>query len=334
MLQRLTLAIALSSLNAHAATTASGVANAADFSTPVSPGSLATIFGTDLAPGVSSPAALPFPTSFNGVSVTVNGREAPLTYLSPTQINFQIPASTPPGNATAVVTNNGQRSAPVQLTVSATAPGIFQYGAGRGIVQNQDYKLNTATEPASTGSIVTVYLTGIGATVPLVADGTAAPSSPLAQPAGRAVATIGGSEATVQFIGLTPGAVGLAQANLSVPSMPSGDYPVAITLNGQTSRPALISVRSAANDIPAGLPSGSKCVSGQVDYVLFSQSARVSRLADEVSIGGVRLCEKCDLKPPLHGNFVTKIEAARLNGLMVDACYSRWGTMDYVRMRQ
>jgi hypothetical protein len=83
----------------------------------------------------------------------------------------------------------------------------------------------------------------------------------------------------------------------------------------------------------APLPEGATCVSGPVDYVVFSQEARPSRLADEVSIGGTKLCKDCDLKPPLFGNFAQKLEEARLDGLAVDVCYDSGGTMNYLRLR-
>lgn len=326
-------------LPARTALTVTAVGNAANFQAPVAPGSLATVFGTDLATGTSAPSSLPFPTTFNGVSVSVAGRPAPITYLSPTQINFQVPYATPPGNASLTVTTGGQTSAAVQFTVRAAAPAIFEYGTNRGIVQNQDGSLNGADNPAAAGSAVVVYLTGIGATSPAVADGAAAPAA-LVRASGTSTASIGGRDAAIAFLGLTPGNVGLAQANLVVPAgLTSGDHPLTITLAGQTSKSVLVSMRAASTGgggggDTGGLPEGAKCVSGNVDYVLFSDQGKLSRLADEVSIGGTKLCEKCDLKPPLYGNFAEKIEQARLEGLNVDACYDGFGTLNYLRMRQ
>jgi len=205
------------------------VAQGAEFSNTLAPGTLATIFGTGLAPAIASPDRLPFPTTLNGITVNINGRAAALTYISATQINFQLPVGTAIGTASAVVVNGSQTSPAVNFPVAATAPGIFQYGASRGVVQNQEGALNTPENLARPRSIITVYLTGIGLTNPAVADGTAAPSSPLAQPALSSSATIGGVDARILFLGLSPGFVGLAQANLEVPVLAgSGDTQLVI----------------------------------------------------------------------------------------------------------
>ena len=155
-------------------------------------------------------------------------------------------------------------------------------------------------------------------------------------PAGQARATIGGQNATVLFLGLTPGAVGLAQANVQIPAqLTTGDYPLVLTVNGQTSRSALVAVKGIPLPpaILGPLPVDFKCVSGSVDFITFSLATKASRLADEVSIGGTKLCASCQLKQPVYGNLVEKLEAARVDGLNVDACYDPFGTMSYLRLR-
>ncbi|HEX4136397.1 MAG TPA: hypothetical protein VHY84_17415 [Bryobacteraceae bacterium] len=162
--------------------------------------------------------------------------------VSPGQINLQIPYETAAGAATVTVSANGQTSSSFQFLVTATAVGIFGYDAGHGIVQNADYSLNAEANPAASGSTVVVYLTGIGVPTVSVADGAAAPSSPLAQAQGAVSAAIGGANAPVLFIGLTPGLVGLGQANITLPQLATGDYPLTITLSGHQSTSATISV--------------------------------------------------------------------------------------------
>lgn len=227
---------------AMAQPTVGGVTNAADYSFTVAPGSIATIFGSGFAASQAWATTLPLQTGLNGVSVTVNGRLAPLFYVSPTQINFQVPYETAAGTAQVAVSTGGKTSNALQTPIALTALGIFQYGAGLGVIQNQDYTLNTSTNPAPSGSVIIVYLTGIGLTDHAVANGSVAPSSPLARPTGQPTATIGDAAAQVQFLGLTPGSVGLAQANIQIPSLPSGIYPLTIALEGHPSTSVLVSI--------------------------------------------------------------------------------------------
>jgi uncharacterized protein (TIGR03437 family) len=223
------------------------VTNAADYTPTLAPGSLATIFGSGMAPSIASATSTPLPASLNTVTVTVDGRSAPLYYVNPVQINFQIPYNTTAGLAKLIVTNGSQKSSAAQFVVAAYAPGVFQYGTGHGVIQNQDISLNSAANPAAGGSSIIVYLTGIGAPSSQVADGAVAPSSPLAKFTGTATATIGDTDAPVEFIGLTPGSVGLAQANIQVPALPTGDYPLVLSLNGHQNVSAVVSVKGSGN---------------------------------------------------------------------------------------
>lgn len=100
-------------------------------------------------------------------------------------------------------------------------------------------------------------------------------------------------------------------------------------------QPNFARVTSAApGDVPDGLPEGATCVSGRVDRVSRSLELQASRLADEVVIGGTKLCTTCDSKAPLFREVVDKLEAAQLDKLEVDVCYDAFGTLNYLRMRQ
>ncbi len=102
------------------------------------------------------------PSSYGGVSATVNGIAAPLWYVSPGLINLQIPYETPVGTATLVVNNNGQVNS-FEFPVRATAPGIFGELA-----------------PAARGTTTALYLTGEGELDPLLETGaTPDPSTPV-----------------------------------------------------------------------------------------------------------------------------------------------------------
>ena len=141
-----------------------------------------------------------------------------------------------------LVNGPGGASAAFSFTVTAAAPSIFQYGTNRALAQNADGTLNGSSAPAAASSVITVYLTGQGALNHSVADGTAAPLSPLSSATATATATIGPLNTPVQFFGLTPQFAGLAQANIQVPALPSGDYPLVITAGGYVSASAVVSV--------------------------------------------------------------------------------------------
>ncbi len=307
------------------------VAQGADFSAILAPGMLASVIGTGFAPAAISASSVPLPTTLSNVSVNVNGRAVPLTFANASQINFQLPYGTATGTASLTVTNNGQVSNAISFPVAAYAPGVFQYGAGHGVIQNQDYALNSAASPAVAGSFVIVYLTGIGITNPTVADGIGASSAPLAQAIPTTSATIAGARSNVVFIGLTPGNVGLAQANIQIPALAiDGEFPLVVQLGVVSSKPVLISVKGTSS---ASLPDGVKCISGQVDSVTFSLQYKTPGLADEVIIGGTKLCAKCDVKPPIYVEMVSKLEEASTTGIRVDACYDSAGAVNLLRMR-
>ena len=166
----------------------------------------------------------------------------PLIYVNSTQINFQVPSALKAGTVSLVVNAPAGASSAFSFTVATEAPAIFQYGTNRAVAQNADNTLNSSTNPAKAGSVITVYLTGQGPVNNVVKDGTATPTSPLSTATAASSATIGAQTATIQFLGLTPGDAGLAQANIQVPTLPSGDYPLVITIGGLVSASAVVSV--------------------------------------------------------------------------------------------
>lgn len=222
---------------------ANGVVNSASFAPQISPGALATIFGTSFT-AVNAGAGVPLPDSLSGVQVSVGGRPAPVLYINPTQVNFQVPWETAPGTAAVVVTRDGAASNALTVPVLSAGPGLFALASGAAVVQNSDYSLNQPSNPAAAGSAIIAYLTGSGPVNGTVADGSATPAAPLIQSTASVAATIGTATAQVLFVGLTPGFVGLVQANIVVPSgMASGTYPLTITIDGQASNSATISVK-------------------------------------------------------------------------------------------
>ena len=228
---------------------ADGVTNAASFQPAISPGALASIFGSNFgsttAQGDIGLLTNALPKSIASVGVTVNGVAAPLIYVSPGQINFQVPWSTATGTASVAVTVNGGASNAVQVPVQSAAPGLFiTPGGTAAIVQNADFSTNGAGNPAAAGSTIVAYLTGSGPVGPQAADGVPTPASPFTKIVPIVSARIGDSDATVAFAGLAPAFVGLVQCNIEVPAgLAAGVYPLTVTIDGQTSNSGTIVVK-------------------------------------------------------------------------------------------
>ena len=217
--------------------------NAASFQAgPVAPGALVSIFGTNLAGNVMSASPPSLPLTLGGTSLAIDGVPAPLLYVSPNQINAQIPFETLPGSATVMVRSAGAPTSTLSISISSAAPGLFTTGQNRAAVQNADGSLNSPENPAAAGSTIAVYLTGQGAVSPAVPTGSPAPLNPFAVAIYPVTATLRGLPANVGFSGLSPGSVGLFQVNLTVPALESGSYPLVISINGVASNSALVTV--------------------------------------------------------------------------------------------
>jgi uncharacterized protein (TIGR03437 family) len=202
---------------------------------PVAPGSLLSIYGSGFAVAESVSPALPLPTAVAGTTVTINNIAAPILYSSPGQMNVQVPYEISPGTAVVAVNNACGASAPMIFPVSQAAPYIWQNGPGGPAAFNQDGTLNSPANPAAAGSVVVVFLTGIGPVTNPVATGAGAPLSPYSVATLLKSATIGGWNSAINFLGLTPGTAGVAQANLILPALAPGAYPVVVTVGGVAS---------------------------------------------------------------------------------------------------
>ena len=214
-----------------------GVFNAASLAPtgePVAPGEFVALFGTNLAsaPQQTRP---PYPTSLGGVSVLIDGVAAPIYAISPTLVFALVPYSTAGPTATFTVSNNGAMSNAVEAPVAATAPGVFSLtrnGIGPGAIQHTDYTTVSSAKPAKRGETVVVYLTGLGAVTPPVADASGGGIKPLSTVNSAVGVLIGGLPATVKFAGLVPGVPGLYIVNVVVPTdlqvTTTGPFPLAI----------------------------------------------------------------------------------------------------------
>jgi uncharacterized protein (TIGR03437 family) len=152
--------------------------------------------------------------------VTVNGRAAPIYFVSPTQISLIVPNATTEAFATFQVIN-GTPSNKVTMYVTPTAPGVYtltQNGVGQAAALHADYSLVTPDNPAKVGETLQLFVTGLGAVTPAVADGTAAPSSSLSIVNADVAVFVDSQQAQVTFKGLAPGFVALYQVNFVVPA--------------------------------------------------------------------------------------------------------------------
>jgi len=188
---------------------------------PVSPGEFVTLFGSGF-PAQPAKATIPFPAMLGTVQVSVNGTAAPVYAVSSTQISAVVPNGVSGSTATFVVTVGGVKSNAVDVPLAPTSPGIFSLtsnGLGDGAILHADYSVVNHDNPALPGEIVQVFLTGLGATNPSVADGAAAPAKPLATVSGPVNVYVGGALVTnIQFKGLTPGLASLYQLNVQIPA--------------------------------------------------------------------------------------------------------------------
>jgi uncharacterized protein (TIGR03437 family) len=221
----------------------SGLVNAASFAHTVAPGSIVSAFGTNFANSNGSASETPLPYKLNGVSIYVNSTPAPLIFVGQFQANFQIPFETKPGMATVVVTANDAESLAAMVNVSAVAPGIFVTGTNQAVVLNSDNSVADSASPAKVGSVVVMYVTGLGPLDHPLPTGSPASNNPLSNATVVPTVTVGGANAVVQFAGMSPGFVGLGQINMVIPKLATGTYPVVVTQGTRSSNNPVMSVR-------------------------------------------------------------------------------------------
>ena len=147
---------------------------------------------------------------WRGVSATVSGVAAPLYFVSPGQVNVQIPYETGAGTAILAINNNGQ-IATLGFTVAETAPGMFPAAF--------DATTGLAVSSAHAGQTLVFYMTGEGDVTPTLATGaTPAPASnPSNYPIPRqpVAVSVGGAPAALLFQAIPYGLAGAAQINLT-----------------------------------------------------------------------------------------------------------------------
>jgi uncharacterized protein (TIGR03437 family) len=233
----------------------SQVANAEGGSPTIAPNTWVSIYGSNLAAAGDSRnwQASDFvnnqmPTQLDGVSVTVNGKSAYVSYISPTQINVLTPPDAMNGQVPLVVTSGGTAGTAFTAPAQSISPSFFVFNGGpyvaaahaNGSLIGPTGLYPGSTTPAKPGEIVVLYATGFGPTSVPVQSGSLSQSGTLSP---LPVINIGGVAATVQFAGLVlPGEF---QFNMVIPvSLTDGDQPITATYDGvSTQSGALITVQ-------------------------------------------------------------------------------------------
>ena len=189
--------------------------------TPLAAGSIASVFGVNMAPGILGASAIPLPRELLFTTVLIGGIACPVYYAQPNQINVQLPEELSGLNsAAATVVFAGTPGNTVFLNLARHSPGIFSVesnGRGLGAILNQSGIPNGPVNPERIGNVVSIFATGLGETVPAVATGTGALIDPLSRSVGIPQAIIDGVPAEVEFSGRSPGFVGLDQVNVRIP---------------------------------------------------------------------------------------------------------------------
>jgi uncharacterized protein (TIGR03437 family) len=209
-----------------------GILNAASLLPgSVSPGEIVTLLG-------SLPQAAPLLLLFNGVP-------APVLYAGLNQVNAIVPFGLDPNAPVNLEVRSGNGSVRVSVPIAPVAPALFTQnntGTGPGAILNQDFTLNSPSNPADRGSIVMLYGTGFGMLDPQPADGQVVNGTA----ATRLVVTgsIAGVPAQVMYAGAAPGLLaGVVQVNLRVPAgiAPTLAAPVALVI-GRVAIPTGVTV--------------------------------------------------------------------------------------------
>jgi uncharacterized protein (TIGR03437 family) len=180
---------------------------------------------------------IPLPTALANSCLSVDGLAVPILFVSPTQVNAQMPYQAV-GDVTLILRTPGGISNNFNVVIEPNAPSVFYGSAGPQdniptVVRFDDNELVTPSHPIhrASGSALVIYLTGLGQTFPAVPTGQPAPSDPLSISLVQPTVTLGGVNLPVLYSGLAPGLVGVDQINVSVPTnVPIGlSVPLVIT---------------------------------------------------------------------------------------------------------
>ena len=226
-----------------------GIRNAAG-DTPlegVAPGSAISIFGASMAPDVAVGPESPLAQTLAGLTARIGDRLLPLFFVSPEQINAQLPPDLAAGSQVVTVRPEGQPEVRGSFTVVAEAPGLFPFaadGKAYAVVSRPDGSPVTPASPARVGELLTVFGTGFGPTDPGRPYGFAAPDSPRFNLLGAIDVLAGVAEARPVAAFAAPGRVGVdaVQFRLGESARGSGAVSLRVRVNGRESNSLLLPV--------------------------------------------------------------------------------------------
>jgi uncharacterized protein (TIGR03437 family) len=240
------------------------VVNAASYAQPIAPGSLVSIFGLNLASATTTATGQPLPTDLVETSVTVNGAKAPLFFVSPGQIDLQIPSATSVCwgcssflTASFVVTTAAGSSALVEVPVSYDAPGIFAAdGSGCGLADALNVALdgsasqNSPSNSAAPGGSIALFGTGLGLAWSQPTDGLASSGQRLESGVNVILGYLGAAAPLAAFNdpnyqGLAPALIAVDRIDFQIPPGTREGCSVPVFLLGQIASPTVtISIHS------------------------------------------------------------------------------------------
>jgi uncharacterized protein (TIGR03437 family) len=209
----------------------------------ISPGAFLEIYGqnlsTDTADWSSSFQGTTAPINLRGVTVSVGGKPAFVSYVSPGQVNVQVPDNIGTGTVNVVVTNANGSSDPVTVQSAQVSPGIlapFNVNGKQYVAAFQQSTIlgSPGHNPVKPGDVITLYGLGFGPTNPAVPAGQI--STGMAKLTGTVDITLGNTPIPVtqnDYFGLAPNFAGVYQFNITVPNVPAGEYQLKVRLNGQ-----------------------------------------------------------------------------------------------------
>ncbi len=215
------------------------------------PGSIVSIFGTNLTSGTAGGNTVQttsnsFGSLLSGVEAFADGIPCPILYASAGQVNIVLPFEISGQTSADIYLNAyGVASNVLTIPIQPVAPALFSAtanGTGAGAILNPDLSLNTQPNPAPAGAEVALFGGGAGITSPFAMDGQIIPTTtPFPTLAAAVTATVGGLPATVDYAGDAPGLVaGVLQVNITIPAgTPSGAQPVVVTVGGVSSQSGL-----------------------------------------------------------------------------------------------